>query len=104
MSVVLSVGKSSFHKAHILAYLALLIKFSLSWASFSMKIDARVDGVKYKTVSRKVDRPGYTFKQWFHNGQSVPITGIIHKQKSVASTFTWSVTESLKVTELCNVE
>jgi len=62
-----------------------------------MKIDARVDGVKYKTVSRKVDRPGYTFKQWFHNGQSVPITGIIHKQKSVASTFTWSVTESLKV-------
>jgi len=33
----------------------------------------------------------------FHNGGSLPIKGLVHKTKSVASTFTWSVTESLKI-------
>lgn len=61
------------------------------------KISVRAESIRYGSVSRKVYRPGYTFKQWFHNGQSVSIKGIIHKEKSIASTFTWSVTESLKL-------
>jgi len=61
------------------------------------KITTRAEDVRYDTVSRKLDRPGYVFTQWFSNGGSLPITGLIHKEKSVTSTFTWSVKESLKV-------
>jgi len=60
-------------------------------------ITVRAENIKYGTVARKVDRPGYVFKKTFRNGGSLPIKGILTKVKTVASTFTWSVTESLKV-------
>jgi len=62
-----------------------------------MKITVRTDNIRYGTTSRKLDRPGYVYTQWFHNGGSTTITGLVHKSKSVTSTFTWSVKESLKV-------
>jgi len=61
------------------------------------KIDVRAEDIQYGTVSRKLDRPGYVYTQWFTNGGSLPIKGFIHKTKSATSTFTWSVTESLKL-------
>jgi len=62
-----------------------------------MKIDVRAENIRYGTTTRKIDRPGYVYSQWFHNGGSLPITGLVHKEKSVTSTFTWSVSESLTV-------
>lgn len=61
------------------------------------KISVRAENIKYGTISRKVDKPGYTYTQWFHNGGSLPIKGILHKTKSVTSEFKWSITESLKL-------
>merc|ERR1712042_201600 len=60
-------------------------------------ITVRAENIKYGSVARKVDRPGYVFKKTFRNGGSLPIKGILTETKEVASTFTWSVTESLKV-------
>jgi len=60
-------------------------------------ITVRAENIRYGTTTRKVDKPGYVYKQNFHNGGSLPIKGIVHKTKSVTSTFAWSVTESLKV-------
>jgi len=60
-------------------------------------ITVRAENIKYGTVARKVDRPGYVFQKTIRNGGSLPIKGILTKTKEVASTFTWSVTESLKV-------
>jgi len=62
-----------------------------------MKIKVHADNIRHDTVTRKVDRPGYVFTQMFENRGSLTITGKVHKTKAVASTFTWSVTESLKV-------
>jgi len=61
------------------------------------KIDVRADDIRYGTASRKLDRPGYVYTQWFTNGGSLPIKGFIHKTKAATSTFSWSVTESLKL-------
>jgi len=60
-------------------------------------ITVRAENVRYGTVTSKVDRPGYVYTENFRNGGSLPIKGILSKTKTVTSTFTWSVTESLKV-------
>jgi len=60
-------------------------------------IEARVENVKYDTKITKLDRPGYTYTQWFHNGGSLPIKNRFFKTKTVSSSFEWSITESLKI-------
>ena len=63
----------------------------------SKHITVRAENIEYGTVVRQVDRPGYVYTESFRNGGSLPIKGILSKTKTVTSTFTWSVTESLKV-------
>jgi len=68
------------------------------------KIEVRADDIHYSTVTRKVDRPGYVYTQWFKNGGSLAIKGLVHKTKSVTSTFSWEVSESLKVGAEVNID
>merc|ERR1711962_1521298 len=68
------------------------------------KIEVRADDIHYSTVTRKVDRPGYVYVQWFKNGGSLPIKGILHMSKAVTSTFSWEVSESLKVGAEVNID
>jgi len=61
------------------------------------KIDVEYDNIQYEHASKNVAKPGFTFEEWIHNGGSSPTTGKFSKTKSIASSFTWSVTEGLKI-------
>jgi len=61
------------------------------------KIDVDYRNVVYGSVVKDVAKPGFTFEEWYHNGGSVPLEGRFSKTKQTTSSFTWSVTEGLKV-------
>jgi len=61
------------------------------------KIDVEYKNIMYQSAVRDVAKPGFTFEEWYHNGGTTQLTGKFSKTKSMASTFTWSITEGLKV-------
>lgn len=61
------------------------------------KINVEYKNVVYGTTQKDVARPGFTFEEWYHNGGSEPLIGRFTKTKSTSSSFTWSVTEGLKI-------
>jgi len=63
----------------------------------SMKVSAYANSLKYGSIIRKHDQPGYVLTQWFENGGSLPLTAQFKKSKTVTDSFTWSVTEALKI-------
>merc|ERR1711872_484243 len=61
------------------------------------KIDVDYRNVVYGSAVKDVAKPGFTFEEWYHNGGSAPLIGRFSKTKSTSSSFTWSVTEGLKI-------
>jgi len=61
------------------------------------KIDVEYKNIQYEPVVKNVAKPGFTFEEWYHNGGSHPLTGKFSKTKAVTASFTWSITEGLKI-------
>jgi len=61
------------------------------------KIDVEYENVQYQSAIRNVAKPGFTFEEWYHNGGTMPLTGRFAKTKAVTASFTWSITEGLKI-------
>lgn len=58
--------------------------------------EAEVVGqIKYHPAAKSVDRPGWTFHQWFHNSMSKPLKTMFRKVKEQEDSFTWSVDGNL---------
>lgn len=61
------------------------------------KMKAWSDDVQYGQVTKTIEKPGYVYSQWFHNAQSVPLVTEFHRQVELRSTYTWSVSSSVKM-------
>jgi len=61
------------------------------------QIKTEYKNMQYYPAVRDIAKPGFTFEEWYHNGGSVPLIGRFSKTKSLTSSFSWSITEGLKI-------
>lgn len=61
------------------------------------KIDVEYSNIQYASAVKDVARPGFTFEEWFHNGGSAQSLVKFAKTKTMAASFTWSITEGLTI-------
>ncbi|XP_033645933.1 uncharacterized protein LOC117305223 [Asterias rubens] len=62
-------------------------------------IDVRVENVRYNAVTSDVKKPGFIYKEWFHNGLTTELKHTFKKQTEFSDTYTWSVTDTIEIGE-----
>ncbi len=59
----------------------------------------RIENVRYNAVTSDVKKPGFIYKEWFHNGLTTDLKHTFKKQTEFSDTYTWSVTDTIAIGE-----